>query len=168
MWDLPRPGMEPLTPALAGWIVTTRPLGKSHISLPKEQGGIRCENSMIYEKGKKLSSYFWSVREELQERDFLRIISMHLTGVGYSSWIPSLCPQGRLFQKGEGFHVGSFIYLFCSSFLILISIWDQFWKFQSINLSWGSNFNILLDSLDDQSGWRTTGHKSPRNVWIYQ
>ena len=103
-------------------------------------------------RGKNLSSWFWSVREELQERDFLGIISMHSTGIGYCSWIPSPCPQGRLFQKGDGFHVGSFIHSFCFAFLILISIWDQFWKFQPIDLSWGSNFKILLGSLHDQSG----------------
>ena len=29
MWDLPRPGMEPVSPALAGGFLTTAPLGKS-------------------------------------------------------------------------------------------------------------------------------------------
>ena len=29
MWDLPRPGLEPVSPALAGGFLTTVPLGKS-------------------------------------------------------------------------------------------------------------------------------------------
>ena len=29
MWDLPRPGMEPVSPALAGGFLTTVPPGKS-------------------------------------------------------------------------------------------------------------------------------------------
>ena len=29
MWDLPRPGIEPLSPALAGGFLTTAPPGKS-------------------------------------------------------------------------------------------------------------------------------------------
>ena len=29
MWDLPRPGLEPMSPALAGRFLTTAPLGKS-------------------------------------------------------------------------------------------------------------------------------------------
>ena len=31
MWDLPRPGIEPLSPALAGRFLIIRPPGKSHI-----------------------------------------------------------------------------------------------------------------------------------------
>ena len=29
MWDLPRPGLEPVSPALAGTFLTTAPPGKS-------------------------------------------------------------------------------------------------------------------------------------------
>ena len=31
MWDLPRPGLEPVSPALAGWFSTTAPPGKPNI-----------------------------------------------------------------------------------------------------------------------------------------
>ena len=30
MWDLPGPGLEPVSPALAGGFLTTAPPGKSH------------------------------------------------------------------------------------------------------------------------------------------
>ena len=33
MWDLPRPGVEPVSPALAGRFFTTEPLGKPSIML---------------------------------------------------------------------------------------------------------------------------------------
>ena len=33
MWDLPRPGLEPVSPALAGRFPTTAPPGKPHIFL---------------------------------------------------------------------------------------------------------------------------------------
>ena len=32
MWDLPRPGLEPMSPALAGRLSTTAPPGKPHFS----------------------------------------------------------------------------------------------------------------------------------------
>ena len=32
MWDLPRPGLEPMSPALAGRLSTTAPPGKPHDS----------------------------------------------------------------------------------------------------------------------------------------
>ena len=32
MWDLPRPGLEPISPALAGGFLTTAPPGKFYIS----------------------------------------------------------------------------------------------------------------------------------------
>ena len=32
MWDLPGPGLEPMSPALAGGFLTTVPPGKSHIT----------------------------------------------------------------------------------------------------------------------------------------
>ena len=36
MWDLPRPGLEPMSPALAGGFLTTVPPGKSCISALKQ------------------------------------------------------------------------------------------------------------------------------------
>ena len=33
MWDLPRPGLEPVSPALAGGLPTTAPPGKPHVRL---------------------------------------------------------------------------------------------------------------------------------------
>ena len=33
MWDLPGPGLEPMSPALAGGFLTTAPPGKSHLSV---------------------------------------------------------------------------------------------------------------------------------------
>ena len=33
MWDLPRPGLEPMSPALAGRFSTTAPPGKPHLLL---------------------------------------------------------------------------------------------------------------------------------------
>ena len=36
MWDLPRPGLEPLFPALAGRFSTTAPPGKPHSSVLKQ------------------------------------------------------------------------------------------------------------------------------------
>ena len=33
MWDLPRPGLEPVSPALAGRLSTTAPPGKPHTAL---------------------------------------------------------------------------------------------------------------------------------------
>ena len=32
MWDLPGPGLEPVSPALAGGFLTTAPPGKSYLS----------------------------------------------------------------------------------------------------------------------------------------
>ena len=34
MWDLPRPGIEPVSPALAGGFLTTDPPGKSRAHFP--------------------------------------------------------------------------------------------------------------------------------------
>ena len=36
MWDLPRPGLEPMSPALAGGFLTTAPPGKPYVSLLEE------------------------------------------------------------------------------------------------------------------------------------
>ena len=40
MWDLPRPGMEPVSPALAGRFLTTEPPGKSSICEKNSHKGI--------------------------------------------------------------------------------------------------------------------------------
>ena len=37
MWDLPGPGLEPMSPALAGRFLTTAPPGKSHPVFLKNQ-----------------------------------------------------------------------------------------------------------------------------------
>ena len=36
MWDLPRPGLESVSPALAGGFLTTAPPGKPKVALNKE------------------------------------------------------------------------------------------------------------------------------------
>ena len=41
MWDLPRPGLEPMSPALAGGFLTTAPPGKSLIILFIEKKSIK-------------------------------------------------------------------------------------------------------------------------------
>ena len=38
MWDLPGPGLEPVSPALAGGFLTTVPPGKSHLSIDLTKG----------------------------------------------------------------------------------------------------------------------------------
>ena len=35
MWDLPGPGLEPVSPALAGGFLTTEPPGKPHADILK-------------------------------------------------------------------------------------------------------------------------------------
>ena len=50
MWDLPRPGLEPMSPALAGGFLTTAPPGKSSNTnfkqyyLPNRAANTRCHN----------------------------------------------------------------------------------------------------------------------------
>ena len=46
MWDLPRPGLKPMYPALAGGFLTTVPPGKSHLArnLIKEVKDLYAEN----------------------------------------------------------------------------------------------------------------------------
>ena len=39
MWDLPGPGVEPVSPALAGGFLTTAPPGKSHLCILFLWGG---------------------------------------------------------------------------------------------------------------------------------
>ena len=53
MWDLPRPGFEPVSPALAGRFSTTAPPGKPQYMLLKnplkyQQKGSKCKNEKIY------------------------------------------------------------------------------------------------------------------------
>ena len=38
MWDLPRPGLEPVSPALAGRLSTTAPPGKPEMVIFKKKG----------------------------------------------------------------------------------------------------------------------------------
>ena len=42
MWRLPRPGIEPMSPALAGGFLTTRPPGKSWIYFLNDKTCLTC------------------------------------------------------------------------------------------------------------------------------
>ena len=55
MWDLPGPGLEPVSPALAGQFLTTAPPGKSHyfilsyfVSSVVKQGYYECGSQVCY------------------------------------------------------------------------------------------------------------------------
>ena len=51
MWDLPRPGLEPASPALAGRLPTTAPPGKPQSNLKKKTSGdIMHPDSKLYYK----------------------------------------------------------------------------------------------------------------------
>ena len=45
MWDLPRPGLEPVSPALAGRFSTTAPLGKPRVSFYTSPSLPRCSQT---------------------------------------------------------------------------------------------------------------------------
>ena len=47
MWDLPRPGLEHVSPALAGGFLTTVPLGKSEKVLKANAYGWNLENTVL-------------------------------------------------------------------------------------------------------------------------
>ena len=47
MWDLPRPGLEPVSPALAGGFLTTAPAGKPRKNF---YFGIRRQDSFFFRK----------------------------------------------------------------------------------------------------------------------
>ena len=44
MWDLPGPGLEPLSPALAGGFLTTAPPGKSLNTYPLKAVSLKAEH----------------------------------------------------------------------------------------------------------------------------
>ena len=48
MWDLPRPGLEPVSPALAGGLSTTAPPGKPHYQFFKTGLLIKFAEFLIY------------------------------------------------------------------------------------------------------------------------
>jgi len=47
MWDLPRPGMEPMSPALAGGFFTTEPPGKPRSEFYRALGEASQTQSMF-------------------------------------------------------------------------------------------------------------------------
>ena len=57
MWDLPGPGLEPVSPALAGGFLTTAPPGKPHVT----------DFNNVYEDmvGQKMENLIFSFMQEL-------------------------------------------------------------------------------------------------------
>ena len=47
MWDLPGPGLEPVSPALAGGLLTTEPPGKPHEQLSKVPTPLLSADAMV-------------------------------------------------------------------------------------------------------------------------
>ena len=69
MWDLPRPGPEPVSPALAGGFLTTEPGGKSpksSILKKTESQKLRCKNQGIFYlyKAQKQAQVIHAARSE--------------------------------------------------------------------------------------------------------
>ena len=48
MWDLPGPGLEPVSPALAGGLLTTAPPGKSGINMLLSQSLLFQNSDLVF------------------------------------------------------------------------------------------------------------------------
>ena len=57
MWDLPGPGIEPVSPALAGGFLTTVPPGKSCASVFKGSGSIIDGKKICTGENKEITNF---------------------------------------------------------------------------------------------------------------
>ena len=109
MWDLPRPGLEPVSPALAGRFSTTAPPGKPcmyfigsngkgfivHLSAPKK-GDPCCAHptTVSHDSSKDFKVHFYAVS-----------LSPSATTVGYLAQYPSSISALILFRATSGVEV---------------------------------------------------------------
>ena len=75
MWDLPRPGLEPVSPALAGRFLTTGPPGKPYAILHNELEHPRNLVSVGAGVLKPLSQYsLWILRDDYTPSTFIKFL----------------------------------------------------------------------------------------------
>ena len=134
MWDLPRPGLEPVSSALAGGFSTTAPPGK-----PKSSFFLRTFFKNVL---KVLSSCFllpWSSRTE----------------------IPSHCDPSRSwgFEGGDETSLISFYGLFLTSFCKIIPFkvaWHMNFPLTLISCPWVHSYFVKAVQVSHDDFWETS------------
>ena len=81
MWDLPRPGLEPVSPALAGGLLTTAPPGKSLGSLKDLNHLPKKSNSEKQSMDLPLAIYVGNKGQTLTYRISITFLGVHASSV---------------------------------------------------------------------------------------
>ena len=99
MWDPPRTGLEPVSPALAGRFSTTASRGK-----PREAPFLMLNNASIYKYtsdclSKLLKRDFWVVSYDLSDRGYLKCVEFCLM----DWYVASFCNAPRRLEEKKRF-----------------------------------------------------------------
>ena len=92
MWDLPGPGLKPVSPALAGGFLTTEPPGKP------TKPTLTCDPAITL-----LGSYTKELKTECPHRNLHMMFIAVLLKIA-KTWMPPTCPSGWWMDKSTVVH----------------------------------------------------------------